>query len=97
LLFVFTFVKQQSKWATTSPRSTAEAEMRNHECVECTRLRKQVAGAFEKILKLTAAQLEAFRSSEEYMFTRLQEAVQTAVSEKELAILALRQHQAVHE
>lgn len=69
--------------------------MRNEGCLECTRLRRQVAGAFEKVLKLTSAQLEAFRSNEEYLFARLEEAVQTAVSEKELATRALRQHKEV--
>jgi molybdenum cofactor biosynthesis enzyme MoaA len=71
----------------------AEAEMRNEECAECTRLRRRVTGAFEKFVKLTSAQLEAFRSNEDHMFVRLEEAVKTAADEKEMAIGALRQHQ----
>jgi hypothetical protein len=67
--------------------------MRNEECVECSRLRRRIVGAFEKIVKLTSAQLEAFRSSEEHMFVRLEDAVKTATSEKEIAMGALRQHQ----
>jgi hypothetical protein len=67
--------------------------MRNEECAACSRLRKRIVGAFEKIVKLTSAQLEAFRSGEEFMFVRLEDAVKTATSEKEVAIGAFRQHQ----
>jgi len=70
--------------------------MNNERCIECVRLRRTVAGAFEKVLKLMTAQLEAFRSGEEYLFARLEEAVQTAVREKEQATKVLRQHQDRH-
>lgn len=70
--------------------------MKNERCTECARLSRAVAGAFEKVLKLMSAQLEAFRSGEEYLFARLEEAVQTAVRDKEQATKALQQHQDGH-
>ena len=66
--------------------------MRATKCVDCDKLKRELLAALDKIAKLTTAQAESIRAGEESMFERLEDAVQIAVTEKQRAIGALRQH-----
>lgn len=70
--------------------------MRATSCAECNRLRRELLGVLEKVAKLTAAQSEAFRGGEDSMFDRLEEAVETALREKQRDFVELRNHRAEH-
>jgi len=66
--------------------------MRATSCTECNRLRRELLGVLDKVAKLTAAQAEPFRGGEDSMFDRLEEAVDTALREKQRDFVELRRH-----
>jgi len=55
-------------------------------------LRRELLGVLDKVAKLTAAQAEAFRGGEDSMFDWLEEAVDTALREKQRDFVELRRH-----
>ena len=70
--------------------------MRATNCTECDKLHREVLGVLDKVAKLTAAQAEAFRSGEESMSDRLEEAVEVALSEKRRQFVKLQKHRDGH-
>jgi hypothetical protein len=70
--------------------------MRATKCADCDKLKRELLSAVNKLAKLTAAQGEALHVGEESMFERLEDAVQIALTEKQRAIGALRQHRDGH-
>ena len=66
--------------------------MRATKCADCDKLRRELLAALDKLAKVTAAQAESLRTGEESVFERLEEASQIALTDKQRAIGALRQH-----
>lgn len=71
--------------------------MANPKCAECARLQYDVMTALERLEELIAAQLEAFRASDQARFMRLDRELELSIGSKERAIGALRQHSKEHE
>lgn len=65
-------------------------------CAEYARLQAAVNTILELIAELTSAQLQAFQSSEQTLFARLDRELENAIGEKERAVGAMRQHAKEH-
>lgn len=70
--------------------------MQWEQCEECGRLYNEALASLEKIVKLSAAQVEAFRGREQRVFTRLDDALEIARAQRERAIGALAHHRENH-
>ena len=64
-------------------------------CNECERLRGEVQDAIARLIHLTTALLNAFRSNDNATFMRLDKELDNAVG-KERVIGAMRQHEREH-
>jgi hypothetical protein len=70
--------------------------MQVEQCEDCGRLYSEALSCLEKVVKLSAAQVEAFRGRDQRMFARLDDALETARAQRERAIRALAQHRENH-
>jgi len=65
-------------------------------CADYAQLQYEMRESLEKMAKLTAAQLEAFRQNDMIAFRRLEDALETATRLKSRAMSALRDHREEH-
>jgi hypothetical protein len=70
--------------------------MNAHRCAEYARLQAEVGEAFESLVKLTQAQLDAFRANDQATVMRMDKELENTIGEKERRIGAMRQHAREH-
>jgi hypothetical protein len=70
--------------------------MNTHRCAECARLQAEVGEVFESLVKLTQAQLNAFRANDQATMMRMDKELENTVGEKERRIGAMRQYAREH-
>ena len=70
--------------------------MNTHKCAEYARLQAEVGEVFERLVKLTQAQLNAFRANDQAAVMRMDKELENTIGEKERRIGAMRQHAREH-
>jgi len=73
-----------------------EYMQRRDVCAECVRLEGEVVDSLEKLMRLTQAQLAAFRAKDRKTFNMIGDALETAQSQKVLALVTLERHRDGH-